>query len=189
MTQYVLRCCQILRGVHSPVELENHLRRLAAESGYDREVLLRQVGVSAPAPSEAPKQRLRMPRGQADAGETAQRALLTLLCEGRIPPQTVEPGDFAPGPLRDCAAWLIEGKAVNAFLEQLDDESRARVLPALNYQPLPETREEALGMAEDSLSVIRAARRAEERGRLQAQAATAGPEERRKIYESIQKLF
>ena len=97
------------------------------------------------------------------------------MCEGRIPPQTVEPGDFAPGPLRDCAAWLIEGKAVNAFLEQLDDESRARVLPALNYQPLPETREEALGMAEDSLSVIRAARRAEERGRLQAQQLRQAP--------------
>ena len=189
MTQYVLRCCQILRGVRSPVELENHLRRLAAESGYDREILLRQVGASLPAQSGAPRPRLRVRQEEVDAAQTAQSALLTLLCEGRIPPETVEPGDFDAGALRDCAAWLIEGKAVNAFLEQLSDEERARVLPALNYQPLPESREEALSMAEDSLSVIRAARRAGEMERLQSQAATADAEARRKIYESIEKLF
>ena len=74
-------------------------------------------------------------------------------------------------------------------MEQLSDEERARVLPALNYQPLPESREEALSMAEDSLSVIRAARRAGEMERLQSQAATADAEARRKIYESIEKLF
>ncbi|MFR5797185.1 MAG: hypothetical protein ACLUI3_17700 [Christensenellales bacterium] len=118
MTQYVLRCCQILRGVRSPVELENHLRRLAAESGYDREILLRQVGASLPAQPGAPRPRLRVRQEEVGAAQTAQSALLTLLCEGRIPPETVEPGDFDAGALRDCAAWLIEGKAVNAFLEQ-----------------------------------------------------------------------
>lgn len=189
MTQYVLRCCQILRGVQSPVELENHLRRLSTESGYDREILLRQIGVSLPAQSAAAKPRLRAPRETASAADSAQRALLTLLCEGRIPAQIVEPDDFAEGPLRDCAAWLRAGKAVNAFLEQLDEAERARLLPALNYAPLPETREEALSLAEDSLAAIHAARRAEERQRLQDRAATADAEERRKIYESIEKLF
>ena len=111
------------------------------------------------------------------------------MCEGRIPAQIVEPDDFAEGPLRDCAAWLRAGKAVNAFLEQLDEAERARLLPALNYAPLPETREEALSLAEDSLAAIHAARRAEERQRLQDRAATADAEERRKIYESIEKLF
>ena len=74
-------------------------------------------------------------------------------------------------------------------MEQLGEEDRASVLPALNYRPLPESREEALSMAEDSLAVIRASRRAGEVERLQAQAATADAEQRRKIYESIQKLF
>ena len=82
MTQYVLRCCQILRGVQSPVELENHVRRLAAESGYDREILMRQIGVSPPTQTDAPKPRLRPRQEEADAAQTAQRALLTLLCEG-----------------------------------------------------------------------------------------------------------
>ena len=44
-------------------------------------------------------------------------------------------------------------------------------------------------MAEDSLEAIRAARRADEAERLQAQAATADAEERRKIYEKIEKLY
>ncbi|HIS03467.1 MAG TPA: DNA primase [Candidatus Pullichristensenella avicola] len=187
-TQYALRCCQILRGVQNPVEMENHLRRLVAETGYDREILLQQIGVSAPAREERP--RALRPRGSTgENASAAERALLTLLSEGRIPAQTVDPGDFDAGPLRDCAAWLIEGKSVNAFLERLDDEARARVLPALNYQPLPESRDEALKMAEDALNAIRGARRAGEVERLQAQAATADAEERRRIYEKIEKLY
>ena len=44
-------------------------------------------------------------------------------------------------------------------------------------------------MAEDSLNAIRNARRAGEIERLQAQAATADAEERRRIYEKIEKLY
>ena len=189
MTQYALKCCQILRGVQSPVEMENHLRRLAAETGYDREILLRQIGASALAPQERPRAFRPRSRAAADAPSAAECTLLTLLSQGRIPAQIVDPGDFDEGPLRECAAWLIEGKSVNAFLERLDGEAREKLMPALNYQPLPDSREEALKMAEDSLNAIRNARRAGEIERLQAQAATADAEERRRIYEKIEKLY
>ena len=46
MTQYALRCCEILKKVKSPIEMENHLRRLVNETGYDREILLRQIGAT-----------------------------------------------------------------------------------------------------------------------------------------------
>lgn len=44
MTQYAMRCCEILKKVKSPIEAENYLRRLAGETGYDRETLLAQIG-------------------------------------------------------------------------------------------------------------------------------------------------
>lgn len=189
MTQYAMNCCAILRRVKSPIELENHLRRLVAETGYDRETLLGQIGQSAQEAQQRPRPRREQAREGLGEAEAASRALLTLLCEGRIPASMVEPGDFEPGVMRECAAWLIEGKAVNAFLEGLDDEGRARVLPALNYQPIPDGREDALKMAEDSLDVIRAARRAGEMERLQAQIATADADARREIYQRIEKLY
>ena len=66
---------------------------------------MRQIGVfAARADGRAPSRVCAPRQEEADAAQTAQRALLTLLCEGRIPPETVEPGDFAAGPLRDCAA-------------------------------------------------------------------------------------
>ena len=189
MTQYVLRCCQILRGgaeprgTGKPSAPPVHRERLRPRdtASPDRRF-----------PARAERRRKAAPaRPARDGKRRRQRPArpLTLLCEGRIPAQIVEPDDFAEGPLRDCAAWLRAGKAVNAFLEQLDEAERARLLPALNYAPLPETREEALSLAEDSLAAIHAARRAEERQRLQDRAATADAEERRKIYESIEKLF
>ena len=57
MTQYAMRCCEILKKVKSPIERENYLRRLANETGYDRQVLLSQLGVMAAAPTHAPARR------------------------------------------------------------------------------------------------------------------------------------
>ena len=58
MTQYALRCCAILKNVNSPIDMENHLRRLVNETGYDREILLRQIGATSQAtPQQAPRRR------------------------------------------------------------------------------------------------------------------------------------
>ena len=89
LTQYALKCCEILKNVKNPIELENHLRRLANETGYDREILLRQIGVSAPAPSEAPRRRLRPAENTVSADFRAEQALLTLLAVGLIPAEMV----------------------------------------------------------------------------------------------------
>ena len=44
ITQYAMRCCEILKRLKSPIEAENYLRKLVNETGYDRETLLAQIG-------------------------------------------------------------------------------------------------------------------------------------------------
>ena len=46
-TQYAIACCNILRKVKNPVELENYLDKLIVQTGFAREVLMRQIGVEA----------------------------------------------------------------------------------------------------------------------------------------------
>ena len=82
MTQYALRCCEILRKVKNPVEMENHLRQLVNQTGYDREILLRQIGVTAAKPAAPRDYRPRpVQTERPDEACLAERVLLTLLSE------------------------------------------------------------------------------------------------------------
>ncbi|MEE1200237.1 MAG: DNA primase, partial [Christensenellales bacterium] len=86
MTQYAMRCCEILRKTKNPIEMENYLRRLVNETGYDREVLLQQIGVLKS--GSAPKRSPRRVEIDSDGGRRdvllAERALLTMLSESVI---------------------------------------------------------------------------------------------------------
>ncbi len=189
MTQYALRACEILRRVKSPIELENHLRRLAVETGYDREILARQIGSSAPKEERLAGARRERAAERPDEAELAERVLLSMLAEGKIPREMVVSSDFEGGINRKAAEWLIAGKAVNAFLEQLDEETRAVLLPAINYAPLPEELEEAQRMAEESLVTIRQVRRRRALAALEEEAKVADGDRRRELYKKIQKLL
>ena len=186
MTQYALRCCEILKRVKNPVEMENHLRRLVNETGYDREILIRQIGVMPAKPTQTggSRRRTRL-SGRETPSETAlaERALLTLLAHGLIPASFVEPSDFsepAHGPL---AEWLREGKPVNAYIENInDDTQRAQVLRALNYAPVPDAREDAIKMAEECLQTIRKNRGSRRVEELQSEIEGATPEQKKALY-------
>ena len=45
-TEYAKACAKILKSVREPVELENHLKQLSVDTGYTREVLLKQMGAT-----------------------------------------------------------------------------------------------------------------------------------------------
>ena len=185
MTQYALKCCAILKNVKNPVEMENHLRQLVNETGYDREILLRQIGVSAPGPSTVPR-RARRP---VDAAETdgallAERALLTLMAAGRIPQAMVQASDFSDATHVALAQRLIEGKSVNAYIEEIADEAqRERALRALNCENLPENREDAMKYAEDCLNTIRQTRRETRSEQIKEEIGRASYEQRIALYQ------
>lgn len=45
-TQYALTACGILKRVKNPVELENYVAIVAQRTGFERDVLYRQIGAS-----------------------------------------------------------------------------------------------------------------------------------------------
>ena len=185
MTQYAMRCCEILKKVKSPIERENYLRRLANETGYDRQVLLSQLGVMAAAPTHAPTRRAAREEAPASDAELAERALLTLLREGAMPAEMVKIEDFTQGTARTLAERLLAGEGVNSLLESMDEDERVRAVRMLNYEPVPDDREEALRLAETCLRTIRKSRLMLRAAKIQEEIQTAAPEQKRALYEQM----
>ena len=185
MTQYAMRCCEILKKVKSPIERENYLRRLANETGYDRQVLLSQLGVMAAAPTHAPARRAVREEPPASDAELAEHALLTLLREGAMPAEMVKIEDFTQGTARTLAERLLAGEGVNSLLESMDEDERVRAVRMLNYEPVPDDREEALRLAETCLRTIRKSRLMLRAAKIQEEIQTAAPEQKRALYEQM----
>ena len=186
MTQYALKCCAILKKVKNPVEMENHLRRLINETGYDREILLRQIGViQHKQPQTASRRTIRREEKPTDA-VLAERALISLMSLNMIPIKMIQSADFSDDLHKALAEWLISGKSVNAYIESIsDDQQRNHAMQALNYSPLPEERDEALKMAENCISTIRKSRLSERIRQIQQEIGTASPEEKVRLYQQM----
>ena len=188
MTQYALRCCEILRRVKDPIVMENHLRKLVHQTGYDREILLRQIGTIADKP--APERRRETLRGaRREPEESAppeEQALLTLLAQGRIPPEMVKPEDFSREINRRIARWLLEGRKVAALLNQIEDDGeRAEAVRAVSYAPIPEEREDCMRLAETSLRDIRRGRLRERMRAIEEEIKTADSGRKAELYRQM----
>ena len=113
-----------------------------------------------------------------------------LLAQGRIPPEMLREDDFGDGEHRKLAAWLIGGKSVNAYIDNLNDETvRERALSALNYEPLPEEREQAVKMAESCLSTLRKNRVRRRIDQIKGQMNAASAEQKADLYRQMAELM
>ena len=191
MTQYALKCCEILKKVADPIVMENHLRQLVMQTGYDREILLRQIGVNARAEASKPREYAPRPsRERADDAALAERVLLTLLAIGEIPQEMLKAEDFSAGVRRDAATWILGGRQAAAFVETLqDDAARNEAVQALNYSPLPGNHEERLELAQTSLRTIRSARLRERMSEIEAEIKTADAARKRELYTQMQAIL
>lgn len=154
-TEYAIRCCQLLRSVRNPVELQNHLARLMMETGFEKQVLLDQIGTALR--SDGPKRAPRRP-GRAEAElsecERAERSLLSMMSGKLIPPGTVTAGDFETGLNRTIAEMIERGMSSAQILEQLPEDRKNLAAAALSAEVLPEEKN-ALQVAQDCLNTIR----------------------------------
>lgn len=129
-TEYAKGCARILRSVKEPVELENHLRRLSVETGFSREVLREQVGVSpAPVRAEAPRREgFAKKAREASRVDWTARTLLAVLATGRLPKDSVTPEEFEDPLLRSLCEGLLAGESAASLMErQSDEQGRAAV--------------------------------------------------------------
>lgn len=191
MTQYALRCCEILKKVKDPVVMENHLRALVNQTGYDREILLRQIGVAQK--ESAGKANQYRPRVRQDArpGDAllAERALLTLLSMGAIPTEMVQPDDFSREIHRKAAEWMLAGRNAAAFVETINDDSlRSEAMQALNYAPLPDEHEDRMLLAQTSLKTIRRDRLRRRMLEIEEEIKTADASRKMELYTQMQAI-
>ena len=188
---YAIRCCELLKKLKNPIEIEAHLKRLVMDTGFERDVLLAQVGAELLKPDPKKSMRPTIRRGQQKAPESeierAERTLLMLISKSLLPETAVSAEDFETPLYQDIARQLLEGAQGASILDQLEGDDRARAAMALNPEFVPDEKN-ALPMAEDCIMQIQVHRIEQAQLALNEQLKTAQGTERRALLEQMQQI-
>ena len=190
-TQYTIRACEILKGVKSAIELENHVLRLVQETGYSKDVLMRQIGsnLQAQASKEPVRAQTVFRENKKTESQLAQMQLIALINQGKIPAKMVQREDFDSGLYADIFDYLSSGTLARDFIGDIPEEQMKEALEALNFEPLPEDRDKALDLAEELIHRIQQIRINQRISQLTLSAKNATDEERITINQQIQALI
>jgi len=186
-TGYAIKCCELLRRVESPVELENYLARLTVETGFAREILISQIGNRAQPERKVPESRLPIRPPAESPVQRYERTLLLLLARNLIPKETVKSEDFDTELYARMAENLQKGLSAASILDRLDEGERQQAARALQDEVLP-SEKNALAVAEDCLRKIRSSRMEEALSLLEQELTTAGDDRRRELIEQMSAL-
>ena len=157
-TDYAKACAPILQKLE-PVERENLLQELIVQTGFSRDVLLAQIGISAPAAGKASapnvqgRQRFSPNRNSPAAAEEArdEELLISIFGTGRVPTDIATAEDFRDPLLQNLYLSLCEGaSAASLAEEQIEEATRARVSKLLLTPPAEDT-DQLIRMAQDCL--------------------------------------
>ncbi|MBQ2957774.1 MAG: DNA primase [Clostridia bacterium] len=134
-TQYAIACCSILRKVANPVELENYLTKLVVQTGFDKEVLMRQIGMtnvsSSKEHTETVRPKLRPKPKEVPEFMKAERMLVNLMAAGYIGDEFSPENVFVTPLYARLAEGLRAGEKPAGLLEKLNDEERGEAARAL----------------------------------------------------------
>lgn len=179
--EYAKRCAQILSKVREPVELETYLQTLAVQTGFSRDVLRQQMGLSIAEANNAkpPRERIiRRRAGDAPAASMPEKTLIALLVSGLMPKDAVRDTDFDDPQLHMLAQKLLAGSSPAAILAECETEQQRVAYSeafALNAEI---TQDNAAAVAEDCLRTIRQARLQRQIDDIRAQLDTCGSAEK-----------
>ena len=185
---YVKAAAELLRSVPDPVEMEAYVREVCSRSGFDRETVMAQVGVTAarrrpetalrrPAPKSG-EQRPARTDGR-EAVPPAESMAVALLAGGHMPKELLRPEYIRHPGLKSIAEKLLAGKSPSAVLEEAGPQERELAAQVFTQQPFQQE-EDALTVAEDCLRRLRLTRLEEEFDAARRQAAAETDEERRR---------
>ena len=179
--EYAKRCAQILSKVREPVELETYLQTLAVQTGFSKDVLRQQMGLSIAEANNAkpPMERIiRRRAGDAPAASMPEKTLIALLVSGLMPKDAVRDTDFDDPQLHMLAQKLLAGSSPAAILAECETEQQRVAYSeafALNAEI---TQDNAAAVAEDCLRTIRQARLQRQIDDIRAQLDTCGSAEK-----------
>ena len=179
--EYAKRCAQILSKVREPVELETYLQTLAVKTGFSKDVLRQQMGLSIAEANNAkpPRERIiRRRAGDAPAASMPEKTLIALLVSGLMPKDAVRDTDFDDPQLHMLAQKLLAGSSPAAILAECETEQQRVAYSeafALNAEI---TQDNAAAVAEDCLRTIRQTRLQRQIDDIRAQLDTCGSAEK-----------
>lgn len=179
--EYAKRCAQILSKVREPVELETYLQTLAVQTGFSKDVLRQQMGLSIAEANNAkpPRERIiRRRAGDAPAASMPEKTLIALLVSGLMPKDAVRDTDFDDPQLHMLAQKLLAGSSPAAILAECETEQQRLAYSeafALNAEI---TQDNAAAVAEDCLRTIRQTRLQRQIDDIRAQLDTCGSAEK-----------
>ena len=146
-----------------PVERETHLRDLAVETGFPREIWLEQLQVQAAKTGTATPQMMPKtdphsihagPVPESAPELSAQETLLSLLATGQIPKDMISEKDFDDEELKSLYGSLISGMSPAALVDTApDDETRSRYVKLL-LTPSVESTDQMITMVHQCLDKI-----------------------------------
>lgn len=179
--EYAKRCAQILSKVREPVELETYLQTLAVQTGFSKDVLRQQMGLSIAEANNAkpPRERIiRRRAGDVPAASMPEKTLIALLVSGLMPKDAVRDTDFDDPQLHMLAQKLLAGSSPAAILAECETEQQRVAYSeafALNAEI---TQDNAAAVAEDCLRTIRQTRLQRQIDDIRAQLDTCGSAEK-----------
>lgn len=179
--EYAKRCAQILSKVREPVELETYLQTLAVQTGFSKDVLRQQMGLSIAEANNAkpPRERIiRRRAGDAPAASMPEKTLIALLVSSLMPKDAVRDTDFDDPQLHMLAQKLLAGSSPAAILAECETEQQRVAYSeafALNAEI---TQDNAAAVAEDCLRTIRQARLQRQIDDIRTQLDTCGSAEK-----------
>ena len=183
-TQYAIECCKYLSAVTNPVEVENYLRDLMLQTGFERDVLVRQIGTvrAVPArvaePSRGHPSSPRRPATEIPEHVRAEQLLLNLLTSGKVDKSLVTPDVFVTDVFRDVVRAYREGASLPDIIEELEEPRRELVTQALMVE-MNIDRDKVDQAAADCMDKIGRYKRQERSKSLMAQLKTETDEGRK----------
>ena len=124
-TDYAKGCAELLKKVRDPVDLENYLEALSVQTGFSRDVLVAQIGVSVKESAEknnpsAIRETIHPKRSREPEGYRTEQTLLALLATGKLPRDMLKLTDFSSENLREIARRLMEGESPASIISDPD---------------------------------------------------------------------
>lgn len=162
--QYAKKSADILSKVQNPVEVEVYLKQIMLKTGFEKNVLLAQIGVSrqnAPQTGQtAQPVQLRRVRsdGQALEGTKAEQFLVSLLAAGILPDGMVKPDDFRDEILKSFVEKLLSGETPASIIGQVETEREKEIAVKVFMIDMGDKPENSVSIAADCLNSLRVGR-------------------------------
>lgn len=189
-TQYAIEAAKHVARLKNPVERESFLPELMVKTGFSKEALISQMGVT-PAQDAQPRRAERRREIGRDEFEPdylkAEKLLLMLFAQGLCPAEMLKADDFSDELNRSIAVMLLDGKRPSAILDGLDEGQRDRAA-GIFQQAVPLSRDSAGQMAADCVEKIRVKRLDEQIDGIKARIADAQGDAKGELLAHLMKL-